>query len=173
MCCSIKKGEGTFSDVLEKNSLKEEKYYASKHMKQHFESIEQVNNLRQIQALRWLSLHPTVFIFQPLVLGSNELDHISKIHEVISTPGNNTPKVQAQPFRISIARMEKHPSPDKNFYRLRLEQDSAGKPLLLLLTLGLPKEEQISLTRTEQIHDPGFSGGSGVTKVTSRRQWYN
>ncbi|KAM3670975.1 LOW QUALITY PROTEIN: MAPK/MAK/MRK overlapping kinase [Ammospiza maritima maritima] len=61
-------GEGTFSDVLEQVSLWEGKYCASKHMKQHFES------------------------FQSLFLGYNELDHISKIHEVIGTPGNKLQK---------------------------------------------------------------------------------
>ncbi|XP_063255466.1 MAPK/MAK/MRK overlapping kinase isoform X5 [Prinia subflava] len=59
--------------------------------------------------------------FQPLFLGSNELDHVSKIHEVTGTPGNKTPTVQAQTFRISAARMEKHPSPGKNFYRVRFK----------------------------------------------------
>lgn len=55
-----KKGEGTFSEVLKAQSIKTGKYVAIKCMKNHFESIEQVNNLREIQALRRLSPHPQI-----------------------------------------------------------------------------------------------------------------
>mmetsp|Transcript_10571 Transcript_10571/g.20355 ORF Transcript_10571/g.20355 Transcript_10571/m.20355 type:complete len:397 (-) Transcript_10571:1616-2806(-) len=55
-----KKGEGTFSEVLKAQSIKTGKYVAIKCMKTHFNSIDQVNNLREIQALRRLSPHPHV-----------------------------------------------------------------------------------------------------------------
>ena len=60
-----KKGEGTFSEVLKAQSIKTGKYVAIKCMKNHFNSIEQVylnqvNNLREIQALRKLSPHPCI-----------------------------------------------------------------------------------------------------------------
>jgi renal tumor antigen len=55
-----KKGEGTFSEVLRGQSVKSGKYVAIKCMKHTFESLEQVNNLREIQALRRLSPHPNV-----------------------------------------------------------------------------------------------------------------
>eukprot|EP00741_Cyanophora_paradoxa_P001772 tig00000073_g1718.t1 len=55
-----KKGEGTFSEVLKAQCIKNGKYVAIKCMKNHFESIEQVNNLREIQALRRLSPHPNI-----------------------------------------------------------------------------------------------------------------
>mmetsp|Transcript_8112 Transcript_8112/g.26631 ORF Transcript_8112/g.26631 Transcript_8112/m.26631 type:complete len:421 (+) Transcript_8112:258-1520(+) len=55
-----KKGEGTFSEVLKAQGVKDGRYHAIKCMKSHFESIEQVNNLREIQALRRLSPHPHV-----------------------------------------------------------------------------------------------------------------
>ncbi|XP_021148153.2 MAPK/MAK/MRK overlapping kinase isoform X1 [Columba livia] len=60
-------GEGTFSDVLKILSLRDGKYYACKHMKQHFESLEQVNNLREIQALRRLSPHPSILTLHEVV----------------------------------------------------------------------------------------------------------
>lgn len=41
-------------------SIKNGKYLAIKCMKNHFDSIEQVNNLREIQALRRLSPHPNI-----------------------------------------------------------------------------------------------------------------
>ena len=69
-----KKGEGTFSEVLKAQNVKDGKYHAIKCMKNRFESIDQViifitdflpkffdfinskvNNLREIQALRRLS----------------------------------------------------------------------------------------------------------------------
>ena len=55
-----KKGEGTFSEVLKAQSIKTSKYVAIKCMKNHFDTIDQVNNLREIQALRRLSPHPQI-----------------------------------------------------------------------------------------------------------------
>lgn len=62
-----KKGEGTFSEVLRCQSLKTGKLVAIKCMKHTFESLEQVNALREIQALRRLTPH----------------DHIVTLTEVI------------------------------------------------------------------------------------------
>jgi renal tumor antigen len=50
-----RKGEGTFSEVLKAQNVKDGRYYAIKCMKNRFDSIDQVNNLREIQALRRLS----------------------------------------------------------------------------------------------------------------------
>eukprot|EP00357_Protocruzia_adherens_P018630 CAMPEP_0114981110 /NCGR_PEP_ID=MMETSP0216-20121206/5354_1 /TAXON_ID=223996 /ORGANISM="Protocruzia adherens, Strain Boccale" /LENGTH=426 /DNA_ID=CAMNT_0002342729 /DNA_START=52 /DNA_END=1332 /DNA_ORIENTATION=+ len=55
-----KKGEGTFSEVLKAQSIATSKSVAIKCMKNQFDSIEQVNNLREIQALRRLSPHEHV-----------------------------------------------------------------------------------------------------------------
>lgn len=44
-----KKGEGTFSEVLKAQCVKTGKYVAIKCMKNKFESMDQVNNLREIQ----------------------------------------------------------------------------------------------------------------------------
>jgi len=55
-----KKGEGTFSEVLKAQSIKSGKHVAIKCMKNHFDSIDQVNNLREIQALRRLVGHPNI-----------------------------------------------------------------------------------------------------------------
>ncbi|KAE8586744.1 hypothetical protein XENTR_v10021748 [Xenopus tropicalis] len=53
-------GEGTFSEVLKTQSLQDGNFYACKKMKQQFKSAEQVNNLREVQALRRLSPHPNI-----------------------------------------------------------------------------------------------------------------
>jgi len=55
-----KKGEGTFSEVLKAQSIKTGNYVAIKCMKTHFNSVEQVNQLREIQALRKTSPHPHI-----------------------------------------------------------------------------------------------------------------
>mmetsp|Transcript_22464 Transcript_22464/g.72930 ORF Transcript_22464/g.72930 Transcript_22464/m.72930 type:complete len:501 (+) Transcript_22464:66-1568(+) len=55
-----KKGEGTFSEVLKAQCIKNGKYVAIKCMKNHFDSLDQVNNLREIQALRRLSPHQNI-----------------------------------------------------------------------------------------------------------------
>ncbi|NXJ05852.1 MOK kinase, partial [Odontophorus gujanensis] len=60
-------GEGTFSDVLKMLNLRDGKYYACKCMKQHFKSIEQVNNLSEVQALRRLSPHPNILTLHEVV----------------------------------------------------------------------------------------------------------
>jgi len=55
-----KKGEGTFSEVLKAQSIKSGKQFAIKCMKNHFDSIDQVNNLREIQALKRIAGHPNI-----------------------------------------------------------------------------------------------------------------
>ncbi|XP_063003726.1 MAPK/MAK/MRK overlapping kinase isoform X1 [Elgaria multicarinata webbii] len=60
-------GEGTFSDVLKVQSLKDGQHYACKQMKQHFESIDHVNNLREIQALRRLNPHPNILTLHEVI----------------------------------------------------------------------------------------------------------
>ncbi|XP_069853647.1 MAPK/MAK/MRK overlapping kinase isoform X2 [Dipodomys merriami] len=60
-------GEGTFSEVMKMQSLRDGNYYACKQMKQHFDSIDQVNSLREIQALRRLNPHPNILTLYEVV----------------------------------------------------------------------------------------------------------
>ena len=53
-------GEGTFSEVFKAQSLISGNYVAIKCMKNLFNSIEQVNNLREVQALKRLSNHKNI-----------------------------------------------------------------------------------------------------------------
>jgi len=55
-----KKGEGTFSEVIKAQRITDGSFFAIKCMKNHFDSIEQVNDLREIQCLRRLSPHPNI-----------------------------------------------------------------------------------------------------------------
>lgn len=62
-----KKGEGTFSEVLKAQAIKTGKMVAIKCMKSHFDSEEQVNSLREIQALRRLSPHANIIKLQEVL----------------------------------------------------------------------------------------------------------
>ncbi|CAG5132553.1 unnamed protein product, partial [Candidula unifasciata] len=62
-----KKGEGTFSEVLKCQNIKDGSFRACKKMKQTYESIEEVNNLREIQAMRRLSPHPNILELQEVL----------------------------------------------------------------------------------------------------------
>ncbi|KAK3583310.1 hypothetical protein CHS0354_038920 [Potamilus streckersoni] len=62
-----KKGEGTFSEVLKCQNVKDGTYCACKKMKQTYDSLEQVNNLREIQAMRRLSPHANVIELQEII----------------------------------------------------------------------------------------------------------
>lgn len=62
-----KKGEGTFSEVLKVQDIQDGTYFACKKMKQRYESIDQVNNLREIQAMRRLNPHGNVVDLKDIV----------------------------------------------------------------------------------------------------------
>ena len=62
-----KKGEGTFSEVLKCQNLKDNTYWACKRLKQRFMSSEELKDIREIQALKHL----------------NDSSHILQLHEVI------------------------------------------------------------------------------------------
>lgn len=55
-----KKGEGTFSEVLKAQDMETKRLVAIKCMKKPFKSKEQVNRLREIQAVRRLQPHPNI-----------------------------------------------------------------------------------------------------------------
>ena len=55
-----KKGEGTFSEVLKAQSIITGEYFGIKCMKSNFKNMDQVNSLREIQALRRLNPHPNI-----------------------------------------------------------------------------------------------------------------
>lgn len=63
-----KKGEGTFSQVLKAKCLATNELVATKCMKEQFSSIEQVNSLREIQALKRLNPHPNIINLYEVIL---------------------------------------------------------------------------------------------------------
>ena len=50
-----KKGEGTFSEVLKAQNITNGQYYAVKCVKSKFKSLEQINQLKEVQALKCLN----------------------------------------------------------------------------------------------------------------------
>uniref|UniRef100_A0A671T202 MAPK/MAK/MRK overlapping kinase-like n=1 Tax=Sinocyclocheilus anshuiensis TaxID=1608454 RepID=A0A671T202_9TELE len=60
-------GEGTFSDVMKVQSLKDGKHYACKTMKQTIESVDQAHSLREVQAMKRLSPHPNIIQLHELI----------------------------------------------------------------------------------------------------------
>lgn len=62
-----KKGEGTFSEVLKCQHIQDGTYFACKKMKQTYDSLDQVNNLREIQAMRRLSPHDNILELREVI----------------------------------------------------------------------------------------------------------
>eukprot|EP00048_Salpingoeca_helianthica_P022421 m.18113 g.18113 ORF g.18113 m.18113 type:complete len:415 (-) comp7298_c1_seq1:125-1369(-) len=62
-----KKGEGTFSEVVKCQSIADGTMCAAKRMKGKFTSVEQINNLREIQALRRLHAHGNIIKLQDVI----------------------------------------------------------------------------------------------------------
>ncbi|XP_042629368.1 MAPK/MAK/MRK overlapping kinase-like isoform X2 [Cyprinus carpio] len=60
-------GEGTFSEVMKVQSLRDGKHYACKTMKQPIESVDQAHNLREVQAMKRLGPHPNILQLHELI----------------------------------------------------------------------------------------------------------
>ncbi|KAG5265530.1 hypothetical protein AALO_G00243500 [Alosa alosa] len=79
----IKKiGEGTFSEVVKTQSLKDGKYYACKTMKQLANSLEKAHSLREVQAMKRLNPHPNIIQLHELVF-DQESGSVSLICELM------------------------------------------------------------------------------------------
>lgn len=55
-----KKGEGTFSEVIKAQNIKTGSFHAIKCMKSSYKSADQVNSLREIQAIKRLAPHQNI-----------------------------------------------------------------------------------------------------------------
>ncbi|XP_046849462.1 MAPK/MAK/MRK overlapping kinase-like isoform X2 [Xenia sp. Carnegie-2017] len=77
-----KKGEGTFSEVLKIQNVRDGSYFACKKMKQHYDSLEQVNNLREVQAMRRLTPHPNVIDLKEVIY-DRKSGHLALVCELM------------------------------------------------------------------------------------------
>jgi len=62
-----KKGEGTFSEVYKAQHVKLGTFHAIKFMKETYRSMDEVNELKEIDALRKLSPHPNIIKLQDVL----------------------------------------------------------------------------------------------------------
>ncbi|XP_054909175.1 MAPK/MAK/MRK overlapping kinase-like isoform X2 [Poeciliopsis prolifica] len=97
----IKKiGEGTFSEVLKTQNLKDGKFYACKTMKQTINSLEKANNLREVQAMKRLSPHANII----------------QLHELIYDKGTGTVSLICELMEMNIYELiqgRRTPLPDQ------------------------------------------------------------
>ena len=63
-----KLGEGTFSEVFQAKSLKTGELVAIKLMKEYYKEESEINKLREIKALRKLSLHKNIINLIEVIL---------------------------------------------------------------------------------------------------------
>jgi len=66
-----KKGEGTFSEVYKAQHVKHGTYHAIKFMKESYNSMKEVNQLKEIEALRQLGGHPNIVKLQDVLYDPN------------------------------------------------------------------------------------------------------
>ncbi|CAF0918078.1 unnamed protein product [Brachionus calyciflorus] len=62
-----KKGEGTFSEVIKCQNIKDGTFWACKKMKQRYNSTDELKEIREIQALRYLSKNPYILQLHEVV----------------------------------------------------------------------------------------------------------
>ncbi|KAM4690534.1 MAPK/MAK/MRK overlapping kinase [Rhinophrynus dorsalis] len=117
-------GEGTFSEVLKTQSLKDGNYYACKKMKQIFKSTEQVNSLREIQALRRLSPHPNIVILHEVLFDrkSGSLSLICElldmnIYELIKGRRHPLPEKKIRNYMYQLSKALEHIHKNGIFHR--------------------------------------------------------
>eukprot|EP01147_Barroeca_monosierra_P008693 gene8693-1082_t len=79
-----KAGEGTFSEVIKAKARTDGKMYAVKRMKGKFSSIEQVDKLREVQALRRLRNHPNIIQMEEIIFNKEKrsLDMVFEIMDM-------------------------------------------------------------------------------------------
>ncbi|KAM4723675.1 MAPK/MAK/MRK overlapping kinase isoform 2-T2 [Anableps anableps] len=112
----IKKiGEGTFSEVLKTQSLKDGKFYACKTMKQTINSLEQANNLREVQAMKQLSPHANIIQLHELIYdkGTGSVSLICElmemnIYELIQGRRTPLPNCMVRSYMYQLCRSLEH-----------------------------------------------------------------
>ncbi|XP_051502042.1 MAPK/MAK/MRK overlapping kinase-like isoform X1 [Myxocyprinus asiaticus] len=121
----IKKiGEGTFSEVMKVQSLKDSKHYACKTMKQTIKSVDQAHNLREVQAMKRLSPHPNILQLHELIYDRDtgtlslicELMEMN-IYELIKGRQNPLPESKVKHYMYQLCRSLDHMHSNGIFHR--------------------------------------------------------
>ncbi|KAM6068870.1 MAPK/MAK/MRK overlapping kinase isoform 2-T2 [Theristicus caerulescens] len=176
-------GEGTFSDVLKTLSLRDGKYYACKHMKQHFESMEQVNNLREIQVLRRLSPHPNILTLHEVVFDkkAGSLSLICElmdmnIYELIKGRRKPLPEKKIKNYMYQLCRSLDYIHRNGIFHRdVKPENILIKRPGRCVqremrdVYWKLPDEKRYSLAKLKEVMDsfqPLFPGSNELDQIS-------
>ena len=129
-CCMHKynvighRGDGTFSAVLKAECKSTGRLVAIKCMKNRFESVEQVNRLREIQALRRLSPHPNITKLYEVLYDRSTgrlalvFEHMSMdLYELIKTRTSHFPEEKVLPLMHQVCRAVHHMHKSGIFHR--------------------------------------------------------
>ncbi|CAB3983534.1 MAPK MAK MRK overlapping kinase-like [Paramuricea clavata] len=119
-----KKGEGTFSEVLKIQNVRDGSYFACKKMKQHYDSLEQVNNLREVQAMRRLTPHPNVVDLKEVIF-DRKSGHLAlvcelmdmNLYELIRGRRHYLPEDQVKNYMYQICKSIDHMHRNGIFHR--------------------------------------------------------
>lgn len=119
-----KKGEGTFSEVLKCQNEKTNEQFACKRMKQTFKSIEQVNNLREIQCMRRLSPHANIVDLKEVIFDKKTgtlaliIELMSQnLYELIRGRKNYLPEKKCQLYIYQTLKALEHMHKNGIFHR--------------------------------------------------------
>lgn len=62
-----KKGEGTFSEVLKCQNIRDGTFWAAKKMKQTYKSMDEIQQIREIRVLKQLNGHPNIIFLREII----------------------------------------------------------------------------------------------------------
>lgn len=62
-----KKGEGTFSEVLKCQNVRDGTFWAAKKMKQLYKNMDEIHQVREIRVLRQLNGHPNIIFLREII----------------------------------------------------------------------------------------------------------
>lgn len=139
-----KKGEGTFSEVLKCQNIKDGTYWACKKMKQTYDSIDQVNNLREVQAMRRLANHPNILELEEVIFDKKsgtlvlicELMDMN-IYELIRGKRHYLPERKVRNYMYQLVKSVEHMHRNGIFHRdVKPENILIKEDLLKLADFG-------------------------------------
>lgn len=105
----VKLGEGTFSEVIQVRHRETGQVVALKRFKKHFNSVVEIENLREIQALKRLKRHPNIInlvsvIYEPksgtLCLAMELMEN--NLYEVLSNKSNVITEAKAKVYMYQV-----------------------------------------------------------------------
>ena len=96
--------QGTFSEVLKAQSLSTGEHYAIKCMKSSFKNLDQVNSLREIQALRRLNPHPNIIDLEE-VLYDKSSGRLALVFELMDQNIYELIRGRKQPLKTATVKL--------------------------------------------------------------------